>query len=161
MQTEVKTYEMTAEAIKTYAFRLDDDGNILEEINDPLDTEGMLARALSGGGGGQTLPSQEIHNRAVAYTHNHPEVDYRRAVDIVMSDDPRLVRAYAGEHGNRPRVYSADAHPGNDPAEEIHQKAVSLLDQEICSTYSEAAAKVLRMNPRLQERWSQYASCGR
>ena len=159
--TEVKTYEMTAEEIKKYSFRLDDDGNILEEINDPLDTEGMLARALGGGGGGQTLPSQEIHNRAVAYTHKHPDVDYRRAVDIVMVDDQRLVHAYAAEHGTPPRIYTQGATPHDDPSVKLARKAENLVASDVVKTFSEGVRRAIEDNPKLGERWKDYVSCGR
>jgi len=159
MQTQVKTYvndgTFTCEDVRTYTMRFKENQfGVLEEI------DGALDDALSGGGrGNEASPSEVIDRLAKQFMLDHPEFDYSAAVNRILDDRPDLKVFYASEEGGRVRVY-AEKGGGGDPAEEIHEKAVSLLDREICSTYSEAAAKVLRLNPKLQQRWSQYASCG-
>lgn len=165
--TEVKNYAMTCEAIKKYSFRLDADGNILEEITDPLDIEGMLARAINTGSrakaGDDALagaPSEQLDALAWDYQYAHPDLSWRQCLTKVMSANPAIVRAYGHEHQTRPRIYSEDAHPQNDPAEEIHEKATALVERGKCDNYSEAVTRVLKSNPRLQQRWASFASCG-
>ena len=144
----VKTYvndgSFTCEAVKTYMMKFKENQfGVLEEVADVLDIDKMIDDELSGGGADQILPSQEIHNRAVAYTHDHPDVDYRRAVDIVMEDDPRLVRAYAGEHGTPPRIYTEGATPRDDPSAKLARKAENLVASGVVKNFSEGVRRAI------------------
>jgi len=164
--TQVKTYVSdecvaTAEQVKVYSFRVGKHGQLLDHIDDRLDIDKMIDDELSGGGGGdETPPSEQLHQLAQEYNQRFPTLTYRESLGMVMEARPELVHAYGHEHGTRPRIYAQEAHPGNDPAVQVHEKAVAMMDRNPDLGYSEAAARVLKSNPRLQQRWSQFASCG-
>ena len=167
MQTqEVKTYadECVAEAVKCYAFKFaENEFGVLEEMDDPLDVDAALDRALEGGREdkgeeSRTTPSAEIHRLALAHQYDHPDMAYPVAVERVLSANPDLSRAYKGEVAGRPKNYS---HKGaGDPSVQLHELVAELLESKKTLSYEEAAKQVLASHPELREAYAGYLSAG-
>lgn len=127
---------MTCAAIKTYAFRVADDGSLLDEFaNDEQEAGERLA----------TLAHE--------YAADH-DLDFLTALHRIK-DDPRhasLVKTYgAGAVAASARRY---AQQPDDPMAEIDDLAQQVCSYENCS-YAQAVAFVLRENPDLAQAYSQ------
>ena len=116
---------MIAQAVKTYAMAVDDNGRIIGEVG---------TRRVSDAAG------IEVDKRAQSYMEKHGEKDYSRAMYAVLDSDPELKRAYARQ-------------PVTDSPEPFAMTAteagaqVDTLAQALCKThgiqYSEAVREVL------------------
>jgi hypothetical protein len=93
-------------------------------------------------------PGAQIVQMAFEYRREHPAVSQRDAIEIVMARNPDLARQY-NESFTVARKPKRD-----DPSALLHQKAMSLMSEGICATYSQAAAQAIWMNSTLASRWT-------
>ena len=105
-------------------------------------------------------PSEILDRLARDEMETFPEFSYQRALDRVMARRPELVRAYGGEHGTKPPVYSEGAHPDDDPSVKLDAKARILVASGECKDYAEGVKRAMRENPALADRWANYVSAG-
>ncbi len=75
---------MTAEAVKVYAFNVNDDGTLGTSYS-------MNARNVT-----EDNPGKEVDQHVKRYMVQHGEKDYGRALYMVLDAEPSLKARYAG-----------------------------------------------------------------
>ena len=126
---------MTAEALKTYAFALDSDGGIIGQSNDDD-------------------PGAELVAKARQYAARNG-CDFRTAFEAISADPDTesLLRAYSA--AAVVKTYSGGGTVG-DPSERVHERALALMERGTCTSYSEAAAMVIREDPELSRAYDEF-----
>jgi hypothetical protein len=125
---------MTAEALKVYAFRVNDDG----ELAEPAHHED---------------PGAEVDLRVRRYMTDHPQIDYPHAFRVVLGLDEQLMRRYAGLPEPEPAPRKFTQAESLAAGREVDRLARGVVAERHC-TYREAMNEVLRDNSGLREAYS-------
>ena len=128
------TTAMTAACVKRYALQIDSNGCIIGDTDHADD------------------PGVQIDKRTKAYATEHG-VSYAQALEKILADHPDLFAEYS--RGPRP-IPSRDIGP--NPAAEAHRATLELLDRQPGLGYSNAAARVLRESPILNQQYGRFVS---
>ena len=123
---------MTADAVKTYALAIDDNGNIVGEAAD--------------------RPDMEISSLISRYRVEHPEVSYEGALTVVRQAHPRLFAEYGSfvSYAEPPSPQGA-----SDVAGEVDAIAREHMAEHDTTDYGSAVKTVLAEDPDLSKAYDE------
>ena len=147
--TDLHTYGCNAEALKTYAFRVDFDQDGCAIVEDDLDHSDLDTAS----------PSQEIDRLAKQRQLDHPtaNISYAAAVQTILAQHPDLHAAYAVElkthrpnHKKRINPLPSDERlkHHSDPSLRVHARAVEIQEDKGIR-YVEAVQIACQRDPTL------------